>query len=317
MTNDLDEAYRHCERIARASASSFFWTFRLLPREQRRAMCALYAFSRLTDDLADSDEPAEDRRTQLIGWRSELDVALRGESRSPLWQALHDAAVRFAIPAEYLYAIVDGVAMDLVPPRYETFDDLRHYCYHVASAVGLSCIHVFGFEDDRAKSLAETCGVAFQLTNILRDLLDDAQQGRIYLPREELAQFDCAPEDFRQPAMSPQVRELLRFQIARAERLYNEAAPLATLLHPRGRRAFTLMFATYRTLLTEIKRREGDVFQRPIRLGYRGKLKALVTALLFRPARLAPASNESELRPHAPFSRSRGRAAVRHREVER
>ncbi|MDA1050614.1 MAG: phytoene/squalene synthase family protein [Planctomycetota bacterium] len=311
MTNDLDDAYRHCERISRASASSFFRSFRFLPCEQRRAMCALYAFSRLADDLADSDEPAETRRIQLARWRSELHDALRGEFRSPLWQALHDTTVRFAIPAEYLFALVDGVAMDLVPPRYETFDDLRHYCYHVASAVGLACIHVFGFEDDRAKALAETCGVAFQLTNILRDLSEDAEQGRIYLPREELARFDCQPEDFRQPAMNPRIRELLRFQIARAESLYDEATPLATLLHPHGRRAFTLMFTTYRTLLAEIKRREGDVFKRPIRLGFRGKLKVLVAAFLFHPRELAPASNETELRPHTPATLSRGRPAVR------
>lgn len=317
MTNDLDDAYRDCERIARESASSFFWTFRLLAREQRRAMYALYSFSRLTDDLADSEEPAENRRTRLNGWRAELVVALQGECRSPLWRALHDTKVRFAIPDEYLNAIVDGVAMDLVPPRYETFDDLRHYCYHVASAVGLACIHVFGFDDDRAKRLAETCGVAFQLTNILRDLAEDARQGRIYLPREELAEFGCRPEDFCEREMSPQVRELLRFQVARAERLFDEAAPLATLLHPHGRRGFTLMFATYRTLLAEVKRREGDVFRQTIRLGYRGKLRALVAALLFRPAKLAQAENETELRPHTPFSSGRGRTSMRHQGVER
>jgi len=311
MSNDLDDAYRYCERISRASASSFCWSFRLLPREQRRAMCALYAFSRLTDDLADSGEPTETRRTQLAGWRSELHDALQGECRSPLWQALHDTTVRFAIPDEYLFAIVDGVAMDLVPPHYDTFDELRQYCYHVASAVGLACIHVFGFDDDRAKTLAETCGVAFQLTNIVRDLSEDAEQGRIYLPREELAQFDCSPEDIRQRAMNPQIRELLRFQIARAERLYNEATPLATLLHPHGRRAFTLMFSTYRTLLAEIKRRDGDVFQGRIRLGYRGKLKALVAALLFQPVPLAPASRDAELRPHTSRTTSRGRPTVR------
>ena len=311
MTNNLDDAYRYCEQMSRASASSFFWSFRLLPRGQRQAMYALYAFFRLTDDIADSDEPAETRRTQLAAWRSELQDALRGEFRLPIWQALHDVTIRFAIPDEYLFAIVDGVAMDLTPPRYETFDDLRHYCYHVASVVGLACIHVFGFEDDRAKSLAETCGVAFQLTNILRDLSEDAQQGRIYLPREELAQFDCHSEDFRQRAINARVRGLMRFQIARAERLYHESAPLATLLHPHGRRAFTLMFSTYRTLLAEIKRRDGDVFTRPIRLGYRGKLRALASALLFHPRKLAPTGGATDLRPHTRRNASRGRPTVR------
>ena len=311
MTNDIDEAYRECERISRVSASSFFWSFRLLRREQRRAMCALYAFSRLTDDLADSDEPAEIRQTQLAGWRSELHDALQGECRSPVWRALHDATVRFAIPDECLLAIVDGVAMDLTPRNYDTFDDLRRYCYHVASVVGLACIHVFGFEDERAKSLAETCGVAFQLTNILRDLSEDAERGRIYLPREELAQFDCHPADFRQSTMSPQVRELVRFQIARAERLYDESAPLATLIHPHGRRAFTLMFSTYRTLLAEIKRRDGDVFKRPIHLGYRGKWRALVSALFFRPPKLVRPGKETGLLPPMSRNANQSRATVR------
>ena len=282
MTNDLQDAYRYCERLARASGSSFFRSFRLLPASQRQAMYALYAFSRLTDDLADSDEPAASRRIQLADWRRELLEALEGDGQSPVWQALYDTKTRFAIPDEYFVAIVDGVAMDLSPPCYETFDDLRHYCYHVASAVGLACIHIFGFEDPRATKLAETCGVAFQLTNILRDLSEDAVQGRIYLPREELAQFACQPEDFKQGQMNSRVRELVRFQIARAEQLYDEGAPLASLLHPRGRRAFVLMFASYRTLLAEIKRRDGDVFSRRIRLGYRGKLKAFFAALRFR-----------------------------------
>ena len=282
MTNDLQDAYRCCEQIARKSASSFFWSFRLLPREQRQAMYALYAFSRLTDDLADSDAPAETRRSQIDGWRCELQAALQGDGQTPLWQAVHDTKVRFAIPDEYFLAIVDGVAMDLSPPCYETFGELHDYCYHVASVVGLACIHIFGFEDERAKQLAETCGVAFQLTNILRDLAEDADRGRVYLPREELRQFNCHSDDFRQRKMNSRVRELVRFQIARAEQLYDEAAPLASLLQPHGRRAFVLMFSTYRTLLAEIKRRDGDVLTRPVRLGYRGKLKSLIAALRFR-----------------------------------
>jgi phytoene synthase len=261
-------------------------------------MCALYAFSRRTDDLADSDKSTETRRVQIDTWRRELQDALEGRGQSFLWQALHDTTVRFAIPDEYLLAIVDGVAMDLSPPCYETFEELNDYCYHVASAVGLACIHIFGFQDNRAKKLAETCGVAFQLTNILRDLSEDADHGRVYLPREELAQFDCDPEDFRRHEVNSRVRGLVRFQIARAEQLYDEAAPLAALLHPRGRRAFVLMFSTYRTLLAEIKRRDGDVFTRPVRLGYRGKLKALVAALRFRAAVPDHSSGETALHPH-------------------
>ncbi|MCA9141791.1 MAG: phytoene/squalene synthase family protein [Planctomycetaceae bacterium] len=331
MTHELKDAYRHCEQLASASASSFFWSFRLLPREQRQAMCALYAFSRHTDDLADGDLADGDladgdladgdladgdlatdvRRAHLDAWRCELRDALNGNCHSPLWRALHDTTVRFAIPHEYLVAIVDGVAMDLSPPCYDTFDDLNDYCYHVASAVGLACIHIFGFEDDRAEKLAETCGVAFQLTNILRDLCEDAAQGRVYLPRKELADFDCHPNDFRQGEMNAQVRELMHFQIARAERLYDEAASLATLLHPRGRRAFVLMFSTYRTLLAEIKRRDGDVFTRRVRLGSRGKLKAVMAALQFRAPSPAHTDDESKVHSRTRKSRDSRRVAVR------
>lgn len=311
MTNDLEDAYRYCEQLSRESASSFFWSFRLLSREQRQAMCALYAFSRLTDDLADSNEPADTRRTQIENWRRELHDALEGDCKSPLWKALHDTTVRFAIPGEYLVAIVDGVAMDLSLPRYDTFDDLSDYCYHVASAVGLACIHIFGFKDDRAKKLAVTCGLAFQLTNILRDLSEDALQDRIYLPREELSRFGCHPDDFRKNSLPPNIRELLTFQIARAEQFYDEAAPLATLLDSRGRRAFSLMFSTYRTLLAEIKRRDGDVFSRPVRLGYRGKLKALVAALRFQARHLGPSEGDSAIHSHARHTSIKGRPVAR------
>lgn len=314
MTNDLQDAYRYCEQLARASGSSFFRSFRLLPAEQRQAMYALYAFSRQTDDLADSNEPAETRRVQIADWRHQLREALGGNGRSPVWQALYDTKLRFAIPDEYFVAIVDGVAMDLSAPYYETFEELGDYCYHVASAVGLACIHIFGFEDPRAKRLAVTCGVAFQLTNILRDLSEDAVQGRIYLPREELAQFDCHPEDFQPGQMNSRVRELVRFQIARAEQLYDEAAPLASLLHPRGRRAFVLMFSTYRTLLGEIKRRDGDVFSRPVRLGHRGKLKAFFTALRFHVMTPKSTNDQTAFSPHAQHMPSPHRPAVRQSE---
>lgn len=317
MTNELKDAYRHCEQIAHASASSFIWSFRLLPREQRLAMCALYAFSRQTDDIADSDQSAGVRRAQLEAWRCDLHDALNGNCQSPLWRAVHDTTVRFAIPHEYLVAIVDGVAMDLLPPCYDTFEDLNDYCYHVASAVGLACIHIFGFEDDRAEKLAETCGVAFQLTNILRDLSEDASQGRVYLPRKELAEFDCHPNDFRQREINSPIRELVRFQIARAERLYDEAAPLASLLHPRGRRAFVLMFSTYRTLLSEIKRRDGDVFTHRVRLGSRGKFKAVIAAMRFRATMPVHANDEAQVHSRSRGTRESRRVAIRQSGSER
>lgn len=306
MTTALDEGYRICEQVSRASSSSFLWSFRVLPREQRRAMCALYAFSRLTDDLADSGEPEATRRPQLACWRAMLADALQGDYASPLWHALHDTTVRFSIPTEYLFAIVDGVAMDLTPPDYETFGELRNYCYHVASAVGLSCIHIFGFQDERAKVFAEECGIAFQMTNILRDLAEDAAHGRIYLPRQEMAEFGCLPEDFERRETNSQLRDLLQFQLDRTGRLYDEAASLPDFLQPRGRRAFILMYSTYRTLFEEIKRRDGDVFSQPVRLGYIGKFRALVSALRFQPVKPALLDRTPDLRPQLRATTARG-----------
>lgn len=266
MKTEVAESYRHCKDISRRAASSFYWSFGLLPRGQRQAMYALYAFSRCTDDLGDSLESAERRGEQLAAWRESLANALGGRCDNPLWPALIDTVDRFSIPHDYLYAIVDGVSMDLEPPCYETFDDLRRYCYHVASAVGLACIHIWGFTDERATQLANSCGVAFQMTNILRDLREDASCGRIYLPREELARYECNSADLSATEPSDQLAAMIRFQIERTEQLYDDAAPLASMISPRSRYAFVAMFTTYRELLAEIKRRDGDVLSRRVHL---------------------------------------------------
>jgi phytoene synthase len=170
--------------------------------------------------------------------------------------------------------------MDLDPPRYETFDDLRGYCFHVASAVGLACIHIWGCTDERAIELADTCGVAFQMTNILRDLREDASRGRIYLPREELAKFECDASDLQSTSLNDRLAPLLRFQIERAERLFEEAAPLTEMISDRSRHAFAAMFATYRELLAEIKRRDGNVFSCRVRIGSWRRVRIICSALV-------------------------------------
>lgn len=243
-------------------------------------MHALYAFSRCTDDLGDSFEPAERRREQLDAWRESLGAACDGRFDGPVWPGLLDTVERFNVPIDYLYAIVDGVAMDLEPPCYETFDDLRRYCFHVASAVGLACIHIWGCTDERATELADACGVAFQMTNILRDLREDATRERIYLPRAELARFNCEASDLQASVLNERLAAMLRCQIERTERLYEEAAPLASMIPPRSRHAFVAMFGTYRRLLAEIKQRDGDVFSRRVRLSSWRRLGILCSALI-------------------------------------
>ncbi|MDX1944700.1 MAG: squalene/phytoene synthase family protein [Pirellulaceae bacterium] len=252
--NDLIAAsYAQCRRIARAAASNFAWAFWLLPADQRRGMEALYAFARLTDDLADGPLPLADKRQALASWEGDLTEALAGRQASAIWPALVDAVRRFEIDPQYLRQIVHGAQMDLDHAGFETFADLRHYCLHVASAVGLACLAIWGSRDERAIGPATDCGIAFQLTNILRDLKEDRELGRRYLPREDLARF-------------PDELELLRFEIARARQLYDSASETARYLPAPGRRMFRLMHATYRDLLRQMERDPRVVLQRRIRL---------------------------------------------------
>jgi phytoene synthase len=279
MTPELSQSYAYCERLARREAGNFYHAFRLLPRPQRRAMCALYAFMRVTDDLSDSPGPAETKRAPLEQWRRQLERALAGESSHPLHAAFHHTVRTWDIPREYLHAVIDGVCMDLDTTRYDTFAHLYRYCYRVASAVGLACIHVWGFAQERAKEYAEAAGIAFQLTNILRDLGEDAARGRIYLPREDLERFGYSEECLCQGRRDEQFRALMGFEVERARRYYEAAGPLVGLLAPAGRSVFLVMARTYRALLDAIVRRDYDVFSQRVRLSPWRKLWLAAQAL--------------------------------------
>ncbi|HEX7377696.1 MAG TPA: phytoene/squalene synthase family protein [Pirellulales bacterium] len=269
----LSTSYTACRRLARRSARNFYYSFLVLPREKRRAMCALYAFSRLTDDLGDNREPVATRRLALAAWRRSLDRGLRGDFDAPIFPALADTVARYQIPPRYLHELIDGVEMDLNDGHYQTFDELSGYCYKVASVVGLSCIHIWGFRDERAFTPAIQCGIAMQLTNILRDLQEDAACGRVYLPREDLERFGYTAHDLRGGIVDERFRDLMRFEVSRAEELYLAAAELADWLSPDGRAVFGAMTGIYRGLLDEIKRADGDVFGRRIRLTTWRKLR--------------------------------------------
>lgn len=282
---DVEASYRLCSRTARRSASSFYWSFWLLPRDKRRAMCALYAFSRRADDLSDSDASVDDRKRDLTRWRESLERALSGEFDDPLLPALADSVRRFDIPASCLFDILDGVEMDLVARRYETFDELRQYCLRVASAVGLACIHIWGFESDAVLEPAADCGVAFQLTNILRDLKEDAERGRIYLPLNDLRRHDYSEQDLLRGISNDCFHALIADQIARAESLYLRTAPLYELLSADGRRALGMMSSTYWRLLQQIKHRQDNLFARRIRLPLPAKLRIAAAHLLRRTPR--------------------------------
>ena len=258
----------HCAAITRRANSSLPVAFRLLPPAKRRAMDALYAFMRVTDDLADEPGDLAVKRRQLAAWRAGLLAALDGHPSHPTHPALAHAAHQFAIPSRFLLDVIDGVESDLEPVRFATFVELYPYCYRVASAVGLACLRVWGLragagwaEADRA---GEAAGVAFQLTNILRDLGEDLARGRVYLPAEELAAFGCPPESW--PAGGAAFGALMHFQSQRAREFYRKAEPLDRLLSADGRAIFRVMCGTYRGLLDEIERSGFDVFARRVRV---------------------------------------------------
>lgn len=283
MNRELAASYELCRQTARRAASNFYYSFRLLPQSLRPAMWALYAFMRRTDDLGDSDQSVDRRRAALGAWRDQFHAALDGRVGEPMLVAVADTVARYQIPPQHLEAAIDGVEMDLAEVRFGTFAQLEAYCERVASAVGLACLHVWGFRGAGALEPARQCGIAFQLTNILRDLGEDAARGRIYLPLEDLARFGYTEAELLAGRCTIRFRELVRFEIARAEQFYRQGAELAAYLAPPGRRIFAAMWSTYHGLLEKIKRHDGDVWTRRIRLGRWQKLRIAARALLARP----------------------------------
>jgi 15-cis-phytoene synthase len=264
MMNAIEKSYEYCRRIARRRAKNFYYSFVLLSRPQRNAMCAIYAFMRYCDDL--SDEPGA-TRAAIDKWRADMEAALQGRfSGHPVWPAFHHTIRRFGIPHEYFREMIDGVLSDLEPRRFEKFEQLYRYCYQVASVVGLTIIHIFGFDTRSALPLAEKCGVAFQLTNILRDIREDAERGRIYLPMEDLGRFGVTEADLKAGRRDEPFLRLMTFEAERARAYYNESRPLLDLIHPRSRASLWALIAIYSRLLERIEGSNYDVFRRRVRL---------------------------------------------------
>lgn len=282
MARNLSRSYAYCERVARREAGNFYHAFRILPAAQRRAMCALYAFLRVADDLADGPGNPEAKALLLAAWRRRLGECLDGHYSHRLHAALHDTVRTFAVPSAYLEAVLDGVEMDLRPCVYKTFAELYTYCYRVASAVGLCCIHVWGFSDERAKIHAESAGIAFQLTNICRDLAEDAARGRVYLPQDDLERFEYSPDQLMRGERNEQFLALMHFETGRARQYYVEALPLHGMLSREGRAVFGVMWKTYRGLLEAIVRRDFDVFSGRVSLSRWHKLRLALSALPIR-----------------------------------
>lgn len=269
----LEDAYAICREIARREAKNFYYSFVALPEARRNAICAIYAFMRKADDLSDDESISREERRRnldawLAGWRAAREDA---PTTDPVFVAVRDAAKRFAIPYSLLDQLVAGTTMDLeavvneaAPDTYATFADLYRYCYLVASVVGLVCIRIFGYSDPVAEKYAEETGIAFQLTNILRDVKEDAERNRIYLPLEDLAAYGVTVEQLRRHdvvGVSEPERKLLAEIASRAEEYYRSAEKLLPLIDAESRPALRVLVSIYHRLLRRIERAHYEVFR--------------------------------------------------------
>ena len=291
----IAQSYAHCNHIARAARSNFYYAFYLLPKQKRDGLAALYAFMRLVDDVADESDDDSAKQRGLARWRAALDEAVTGSAAvaqqpvvpgaAQVLPALVDTMRRFNMPARYLHDLISGAEMDLTIKTYSTFDRLREYCYRVAGTVGLTCTHVFGFSDPRAPDLAEKLGLAFQLTNIIRDVKEDAALGRIYIPDEDLARYNVSPLDFSKNEATLGVRELLRFEADRAWQMYAEGAALLDLVDADSRGTLWLLVHTYNALLARIESLDFAVFGERVRLSKAEKMIFIARARFGRHTR--------------------------------
>ncbi|QDQ28167.1 presqualene diphosphate synthase HpnD [Chitinimonas arctica] len=244
---------QYCEDKAAQSGSSFYYSFRFLPLQTRLAITALYAFCREVDDVVDETHDENVARTTLNWWRSEIGNLYADKPQHPVTRALQPHVTRLQLPQQQLLQIIDGMEMDLTQARYNSFADLRQYCYLVASVVGLLSARIFGFSDEKTLQYAEQLGMAFQLTNIIRDVGEDARRGRIYLPVEELQRFDVPAADILGYRETDNFKALMSFQIERAEGYYREALAALPTADRKRQRAGLVMAAIYRATLEEIK----------------------------------------------------------------
>jgi 15-cis-phytoene synthase len=297
--HQLTHAYSVCRGIARRAAKNFYYGFLVLPSEKRNALCAVYAFMRHADDI--SDDPAldvETKKQRLAEWLDSARQVFSGRpTDDPVLMALGDAQQKFKVPSELFEKLVHGTSMDLEIPHTPetpamvcaTFDDLKQYCYYVASVVGLVCIRIFGYEDKKAEFLAEDCGLAFQLTNIIRDVKEDAAMGRIYIPAEDLERNNLSAADFSpsvlgDPAQAQRLRPALEYAAERAGKYYESARWLLELVHEDSRGGLWVLVEIYRRLLLKIGQRNYDVFTERVRLSTWEKLRVLARGFVVRVA---------------------------------
>lgn len=282
MKTDLERSYEHCIRVARRAARNFYYGFRLMPLRKRRAMCAVYAFMRYADDFADGAGPSDSSPVALDVWRRALARAYEGRvDTHPVMPAFADAVAAFKLPQELFSDLIAGVEMDLHPRTFGTFAELERYCYLVAGVVGLVCVRIWGApHTNQTARLAVLCGTAFQLTNIVRDVREDAMRGRLYVPIEDLRRFEVPEGDLAGLRDTAAVRSLIRFQAERALSYYDACSPLADAIPADSRAAFLAMHGIYRALAEKIAASPATVLRAKVRLSTMEKTRVVAASLL-------------------------------------
>ncbi len=257
----LQESYAACRAITKERAKNFYYGIKLLPEERRDALCAAYAFFRISDDLSD-DENITDKDQRLERWKALIQESPENAAQHPILPAFYHALEKYSIPHQYFEECLEGTTSDLTVQRYPVFADTYRYCYQVASTVGLVCLHVFGFDHSpEALAMAESRGIAFQLTNILRDVAEDAERGRIYLPLEDLQRFEVSEEEFLKGEPTPGLQALLTFEIERAKGYYEASASLGERVEKESRASLEGMTSIYRALLGKVESMGTRVFK--------------------------------------------------------
>jgi phytoene synthase len=280
MMTDLEQAYEECRLVTRREAKNFYYAFLTLPEAQRRAIYVAYTFCRYCDDSVDAEHSLDEKLSLLSDLRRKLNECYQGHTGEMVFLGLADIAEKYNIPEEYFQEVLSGVESDLVKTRYHDFEELRQYCYQVASAVGLICIHIFGFTHSRAKGHAVDLGLAMQLTNIARDVKEDLDLGRIYLPQDELSRFGYSEEELRSGNVNQAFVDLMRFQTQRARDYFSSGFQLLPYLSPRSRACPAVLGTLYSKLLDRIESVNYDVLNHRVSLSTTEKLRITSRAWL-------------------------------------
>ena len=270
---NVELGYRESREITRREAKNFYYAFLTLPQERRRAIYVAYAFCRYCDDTVDKAESPAQKTNLLEELHANLNDAYTSRTSDPMFLALADVADRHDIPEEYFKQVIYGVESDLTKVRYQNFEELRSYCYQVASVVGLICLQIFGYKDDAAREYAVDLGMAMQLTNIARDVQEDLGLGRIYLPQDEIVRFGYSEEELEAGVVNEAFIELMRFQVQRARGYFDSGFKLLPYLSPRSRACPAVMGQLYSKVLQRIEAAEFDVFQQRISLSKAEKIR--------------------------------------------